>query len=284
MKTQITLNKNNEIEKIILPDGKYRDLYKLYSCLQYGMRLNMTFKGLYNDDQLISVEELRTIYTNTNDLKKAIKQDLLKVYNTTDDLKSAYLNAGGDMGWWEHDITDSYEDFKEQAQTTALHTIPGLSAYEKKHAEERMKSSALNASESALIDAYAFTLLSKKEQREAIKKSLKADDYKREEARRLSAYLLEVYIEEYSKCDYIKQLLSIQDIMQSAFKAGYKTLKVKLTNGTYQKIDIETNKDLGHCWGGWYRQNIDSVFYGADIKLNEIEQIIYKKMILWEAK
>ena len=277
MKTQITLNKNNEIEKIILPDGKYRDLYKLYSCLQYGMRLNMTFKGLYNDDQLISVEELRTIYTTTNDLKKAIKQDLLKVYNTTDDLKGAYLKAGGSLGCWEHDITNSYEDFKVQAQTIALRTISGLIAYKEAQAEQYMTSSTL-------IDAYTFTLLSKKEQREAIKKSLKADDYKREEARRLSAYLLEVYIEEYSKCDYIKQLLSIQDIMQSAFKAGYKTLKVKLKDGSYQKVDIKINRYLKSCWSSWYKQDASSVFYGADIKLNEIEQIIYRNMILWEVK
>lgn len=283
MNTQIILNEKNEVDTLILPT-KDNKIFKKYRCYAYSSRIDLTFIGLYCDDTFTPIEELRTIYTTTNDLKKAIKQDLLKAYNTTNDLKGAYLKAGGSLGWWEHDITNSYEDFKEQAQTTALRTISGLIAYEKEQTEQYRISSALNASESTLIDAYTFTLLTYEEQQETIKKSLKADDYKREEARRLSAYLLEVYIEEYSKCDYIKQLLSIQDIMQSAFKAGYKTLKIKLKNGTYQKIDIETNKDLGHCWGGWYRQNIDSVFYGADIKLNEIEQIIYRNMILWEAK
>ena len=98
--------------------------------------------------------------------------------------------------------------------------------------------------------------------------------------RRLSDLLLDGY----KKCDYTKQLLSIQDIMQCAFKAGYKTLKVELTNGTYQKIEVKKNKYLARVWGAWYNQNIDSIFYDADIKLSEVKQIIYRNMILWEAK
>ena len=279
MNTQITQNKYNEVEMLTLPT-KDNKIFKKYRCYAYSSRIDLTFIGLYCDDVFTPIEELRTIYTTTNDLKKAIKQDLLKAYNTTDDLKGAYLKAGGALGWWEHDITNSYEDFKTQAQTTALRTISGIAdGYEKKQ-----NANALNASENALIDAYAFTLLTNEEQHKAIEKDLKADDYKQEEARRLSDLLLDTFIAEYKKCDYIKQLLSIQDIMQCAFKAGYKTLKVKLTNGTYQKIDVEINRDLARCWGAWYRQNIDSIFYHVDIKLREVEQIIYRNMILWEAK
>lgn len=280
MNTQITLNKNNEVETLILPT-KYNKIFKKYRCYAYSSRIDLTFMGLYHDDVFKPIEELRTIYTTTNDLKKAIKQDLLKAYNTTNDLKGAYLKAGGSLGWWEHDITNSYEDFKEQAQTTALRTISGIAdAYEKKQ-----NANALNASEDALLDAYAFTLLTNEEQHKAIEKDLKADDYKQEEAHRLSNYLLDTYITEYRKCDYIKQLLSIQNIMQCAFKAGYKTLKIKLTNGTYQKIGVKINKDLGRVWDAWYEQNSDSIFYCDDIiKLSEVKQIIYRNMILWEAK
>ena len=279
MKTQIILNEKNEVEMLILPTNDNK-IFKKYRCYAYGSRIDLTFIGLYCDDIFIPIEELRTIYTTTNDLKKAIKQDLLKAYNTTNDLKGAYLKAGGSLGWWEQDITNSYEDFKAGAQTQALRTISGIAdAYEKKQ-----NANALNASEDALLDAYTFTLLTNEEQHKAIEKDLKADDYKQEEARRLSSLLLDTYIAEYKKCDYIKQLLSIQDIMQCAFKAGYKTLKVKLTNGTYQKIGVEINKDLAHVWSAWYRPSIDSIFYDADIKLSEIKQIIYRNMILWEVK
>jgi len=280
MDTQITLNKYNEVEMLILPTSD-KKIFKKYRCYAYSSRIDLTFIGLYCDDTFTPIEELRTIYTTTNDLKKAIKQDLLKAYNTTNDLKGAYLKAGGSLGWWEHDITNSYEDFKEQAQTRALRTISGIAdGYEKKQ-----NANALNASESTLIEAYAFTLLTSEEQHKAIERTLKADDYKQEEARRLSGLLLDTYIAEYKKCDYIKQLLNIQDIMQCAFKAGYKTLKVKLTNGTYQKIGVEINKDLGRVWDAWYEQNIDSIFYCDDIiKLSEVKQIIYRNMILWEAK
>lgn len=279
MNTQITLNKDNKVEMLILPT-KDNKIFKKYRCYAYSSRIDLMFIGLYCDDTFTPIEELRTIYTTTNDLKKAIKQDLLKAYNTTDDLKGAYLKAGGSLDCWERDITNSYEDFKAQAQTRALRIISGIAdAYEKKP-----NASALNASEDTLIDAYTFTLLTNEEQHKAIEKDLKADDYKQEEARRLSNILLDTYIAEYKKCDYIKQLLSIQDIMQCAFKAGYKALKIKLRNGSYQKIGVELNKDLGCVWGAWYRQNIDSIFYYVNIKLSEVKQIIYRNMILWEAK
>lgn len=279
MNTQITLNKNNKVEMLILPTNDNK-IFKKYRCYASGSRIDLVFIGLYCDDTFIPIEELRKIYTTINDLKKAIKQDLLKAYNTTDDLKGAYLKAGGLLYKWECDITNSYEYFKTQAQTQALRIISGIAGdYEKFR-----NTSALNASEDALLDAYALTLLTNEEQRKAIEKNLEADDYKQEAARRLSDILLDTCMAEYKKCDYIKQLLSIQDIMQCAFKAGYKTLKVKLTNGTYQKIEVEINTVLAHCWSAGYRQNIDSIFYCADIKLSEVKQIIYRNMILWEAK
>ena len=279
MNTQITLNKNNEVEMLILPT-KDNKIFKKYRCYAYSSKIDLVFMGIYHDDTFMPTGELQEIYTTTKDLKKAIKQDLLKVYNTTDDLKGAYLKAGGALDRWEHDITNSYESFKEQAQTRALRTISGIAgSYEKFR-----NAYALNASEDTLIDAYAFTLLTNEEQHKAIEKTLKADDYKQEEARRLSNYLLDTFMAEYGNCDYIKRLLSIQDIMQCAFKAGYKTLKAELTNGTYQKIDVEINKDLGRVWSVCYKPSIDSIFYYVDVKLSKVKQIIYRNMILWEAK
>ena len=47
MNTQITLNKNNEVEMLILPT-KDNKIFKKYRCYAYSSKIDLTFIGLYD--------------------------------------------------------------------------------------------------------------------------------------------------------------------------------------------------------------------------------------------